>query len=173
MNFLFSVLWKQWSSKRSELFKNLVVDFKIDWFVLTLKYSDPYKTIFKNFSSGQSVRDESTVYMSSRSSVLILEYSLQRKRKWSVVSVSTPHLHIGSTVSLKSCLNLCSLKWLKFNLTRVSLLRPLVSCIAKTEFSLGLMIVSLNLFPDTMFRISEIPEILGQFLGKDDYMMYL
>ena len=145
------------SSKRSELFKNLIVDFKIDWFVLTLKYSDPYKTIFKNVSSGQSVRDESTVYMSSRSSVLILEYSLQRKRKSSVVSVSTPHLHIGSTVSLKSSLNLCSLKWLKFNLSHVSLLRPLVSCIAKTESSLGLiklMIVSLNLFPDIMFRIS-------------------
>ena len=37
------------SSKRSELFKNLIVDFKIDWFVLTLKYSDPYKRMFKSF----------------------------------------------------------------------------------------------------------------------------
>ena len=89
----------------------------------------------------------------------ILEYSLQRKRKWSVVSVSTPHLHTGSTVSLKPCLNLCSFKWLKFNLRRVSSLRPLVSCIAKTQFSLGLrklMIVSLNLFTDTMVRISSL-----------------
>ena len=98
-------------------------------------------------------------YILSRSSVLLLEYKLQRKRKWSVFSVSTPHLHIGSTVSLKPCLNLCSFKWLKFNLRCVSSLRPLVSCIAKTEFSLDLiklMIVSLNLFTDTMFRISAL-----------------
>ena len=40
------------SSKHSELSKNLIVDFKIDWFVLTLKYSDPYKGMFKSFSSG-------------------------------------------------------------------------------------------------------------------------
>ena len=68
----------------------------------------------------------------------VLFYSLQRKRKWSVVSVSRPHLHIGSTVSLKSCLNLCSLKWLKINLGRNSSLKPLVNILQKTEFSLGL-----------------------------------
>ena len=39
------------SSKRSELFKNLIVDFKIDWFVLSLKYSDLYKRMLKSFSS--------------------------------------------------------------------------------------------------------------------------
>ena len=64
-----------------------------------------------------------------------------------VVSVSRPHLHIGPTVSLKSCLNLCLFKSLKFNLRHVSSLRPLVSCIAKTEFFLGLIklrIISLN-----------------------------
>ena len=35
-----------------DLLKNLITDFKIDWFVLTLKYRDPYKRMFKNFSSG-------------------------------------------------------------------------------------------------------------------------
>ena len=78
---------------------------------------------------------------------MIAEYSLQRKKKWSVVSVSRPYLYIRSTVSLEPCLNLCSFKWLKFNLRRVSSLRPLVSCIAKTEFSLDLIklrIISLN-----------------------------
>ena len=35
-----------------DLLKNLITDFKIDWFVLTLKYCDPYKRMFKNFSSG-------------------------------------------------------------------------------------------------------------------------
>ena len=114
--------------------------------------------MFKSFSSGELVRDESTVYISSRSSLLIVEYSLQRKRKWSVVSVSRPHVRIGSTVSLKPHLTLCSFKWLKFNLRCVSSLRPM-SCIAKKEFSLGLIklrITSLNLFSDTIFRISSL-----------------
>ena len=44
---------------------------------------------------------------------------------------------IESIVSLKSCLNLCSCEWVKFNLTRVSSLIPLVSCIVKPEFSFG------------------------------------
>ena len=89
--------------------------------------------MFKNFTS------ESTVDISPRSSVLIVEYSLQLKRKWSAVSVSRPNLHIGSTVSLKPCLNSCSFKWLKFNLGRVSSLRPLFWFTAKAEFSLGLL----------------------------------
>ena len=42
-----------------------------------------------------------SIYISFRNSVLIVEYSLQRKGKLSVVSVSRPHLHIWSTVSLK------------------------------------------------------------------------
>ena len=93
------------------------------------------------------MRDELTVDISSGSSALIAEYRMQHKRKWSVASVFRSHLHIGSTISLKPCLNLCSFKWLKFNLRRVNSLRPLVSCIAKTEFSLGLIrlrIISLN-----------------------------
>ena len=40
------------SSKRSEVFKNLIVDFKVDRFVLTLKYCNPHKRMFKSFSSG-------------------------------------------------------------------------------------------------------------------------
>ena len=133
--------YKNWiiSSKRSKLFKNLIVEFKIDWFVLALKHSNAYKRMFKSFSSALFVRNEGTVYISPRSSVLIVEYSLERKRKWSFVSVSRRHLHIGSTVSLKACLNLCSFKWLKFNLRRFSSLRPLVSCITTTEFYLGLI----------------------------------
>ena len=85
------------------------------------------------------VRDEATVYISSRDSILIVEYSLQCQRKLSVFLVTRPHLRIGSTVSLKPCLHLCSFKWLKYNPRLVSSLRPLVSYIAKTEFSLGLI----------------------------------
>ena len=113
--------------------------------------------------------DESTEDISSRSSVLITEYSLQHKRKWSVVSVSRPHFHIVSTISLKPCLNLCSLKWLKFNFRRVNSLRPLVSCTAKTEFSLGLTklkIISLN-FQEWHFDTQKALSTFFKFSKKD------
>ena len=42
------------SSKRPEFFKNLIADFKVDRFVSTLKYSDPYKRMFKSFYQGNS-----------------------------------------------------------------------------------------------------------------------
>ena len=111
--------------------------------------------MFKSFSSGSFIRDEAAAEISSRSSALIVEYRLQCKRKSSDVSFSRPYLHIGSTGSLKPCPNLCSFKWLKFNLRRVNSLRLLLSCIAKSEFSLDLIklrIISLNLFSDTMFQ---------------------
>ena len=75
----------------------------------------------------------------SRRSFLIVEYSMQRKGKWGIVSVSRPHLHIESIKSRKPYLNLSSFKRLKFNLRRVSSLISLVSYITKTEYSLGLI----------------------------------
>ena len=50
--------------------------------------------------------------------------------KWCIVFVSRSHVHIESTVFIKPCLNLCSFKWLKFDLRRFSSLRLLVWCIA-------------------------------------------
>ena len=113
--------------------------------------------MFKGFSS------ESTVDTSCRSSVLIVEYSLQLKRKKSAASVSR------STVSLKPCLNLCSFKWLKFNFGRVSSLRPLLWCTAKTEFSLGLLklrIIYLN-FQEWHFDKQKMLSTSFKFLKKD------
>ena len=46
---------------------------------------------------------------------------------------------MGSSVLLKLCRNLCSFKWLKYNLSRLNNLIPSVSCISKTEFPLGLI----------------------------------
>ena len=37
--------------KRSDIFRNLIVAFSISLFLLQLKSSDPYKGIFKSFSS--------------------------------------------------------------------------------------------------------------------------
>ena len=49
------------------------------------------------------------------------------KRKCALVSGSEPQLHIGFKISPKLCLNLCSFRWLKFSLKRVSNLMPLFS----------------------------------------------
>ena len=102
---------------------------------MTLKYSDPCKRMSKCFSSAQFVRHEVTVYISSRSSVLIAKYSLQRKRS-GVLFLFPDSIW---TWDLKPSLNSHSFNWLKFTLRCISSLRPFVSCIAKIEFSLGLI----------------------------------
>ena len=123
--------------------------------------------------------------MSPRSSDLIVECNLQLKRKWIDVSVSGLHLHIGLTVSLKPSLNLYSLKRLNFNLRRASSLIPLVSCIAKTEFTLDL-VTGLVLSEGMSARVHlqfyrrkisyktivYLPKILSQCLNKDDHVMH-
>ena len=100
---------------------------------------------------------------------MIVEYSLQFKRKWSAVSVSRPNLNIVSIVSLKPCLNLFLHKWLKFNLGRVSSLRTLLWWTAKTEFSLGLLklrIIYLN-FQEWHFDKQKMLSTSFKFSKKD------
>ena len=62
------------------------------------------KVFFKDNSFG--MKQQYTYYLIYILVNIILKYSLQRKRKWNVASVSRMHLQIGSTVSLKPCLNL-------------------------------------------------------------------
>ena len=47
--------------------------------------------------------------------------------------------HMRSTVSLKQCRNLCSLRWLKFNTRLHNNLIQLISCISKTGYPLHLI----------------------------------
>ena len=73
-----------------------------------------------------------------------------------VASGSRPRVHMGSTASPKLCRNLCSFKCLKFNLRRLNSLIPLVSCIPKTEFLLGLIklrIVTLKVVSATFLLV--------------------
>ena len=87
-----------------------MTDFTIDWFVSTLKYPDSYKSMFNSFSSGYLVRDKVTVHISSRNYALIVEYSLQCKRKSSAVFVSRSYFHVGATAFRKPYLDLYSFK---------------------------------------------------------------
>ena len=78
---------------------------------------------------------------------------------WSVVSVSRPQLYIGSMVALNLFRNLCSFKWLKFNLRQFIRLILFVSWIIKIEISVGLMkliIFSLNWTADSIFQSSSL-----------------
>ena len=55
--------------KRSEVFKNLIVDFIIFLFVLKLKFSDPYRRLFKSFTWDKFFKVEFKAQISLRSSV--------------------------------------------------------------------------------------------------------
>ena len=60
---------------------------------------------------------------------------LTAQENMDLVSGSESQLHIESIVSRKLCLNLCSFRRLKVGLKLVSNLMPLLSEIAKTEYS--------------------------------------
>ena len=81
--------------------------------------------------------------------------------------------HIGLSVSLKLSRNLCSFRWLKFNLKQVSKFKPVILWTAKMEFSLGLTklrILNLNVFLESMFLGSSLrfPDSLAQQGQNDD-----
>ena len=54
--------------KKSDIFRNLTVAFSISLFILQLKSSDPYKRIFKSFSSDYFYRDGFRIHTLLRSS---------------------------------------------------------------------------------------------------------
>ena len=66
---------------------------------------------------------------------LWVEKQWQHRRKCSVVSTSVPHGHIGFTVSLKPCLNLCSFKWVYGSLNRDNNFTPIGSWTLNKKFS--------------------------------------
>ena len=72
---------------------------------------EPYnrKDVFSLVSSFE--KEGSRLRRLLKSSDLWIEKHWQRKKKYSVVSTSDPHGHIGSAESLNPCLNLCSFKW--------------------------------------------------------------
>ena len=72
-----------------------------------------------------------------------------------MVSTSVPHGHIGFTVSLKPCLNLCSFKWVNCSLNRDNNFTPIGSWALYKEFSSFSVIIDfLNLYIDFAFLIS-------------------
>ena len=125
------------SSKRPESFKNYIVRFK----TLVLKS----KVCLSEPKSSKDVRVKSFIFLNSTLISKILLRKLDRttakfwQRKWSVVSIPAPQEHIGWTVYLKLCLNLCSLWWLKFILRWASNFKPSGSDIENAEFSLTFM----------------------------------
>ena len=79
----------------------------------------------------------------------------QWRKKWTVDSISFPQLHKGSTESWKSCLNLCSFKWLKPTLRRVRCFSPNGLFTLKTLLEFGLMKIN-----KCFLKISKEAELL-------------
>ena len=72
-----------------------------------------------------------------------------------MVSKSVPHGHVGCTVSLKPCLNLCPFKWVNCRLNRDNNFTPIGSRTLYKEFSSFSVIIDfLNLYIDYAFLIS-------------------
>ena len=97
---------------------------------------------------------------------MTVEYSLQRRRKWTVVSVSRPHLHIGSTVSLKPWLNLCSFEWLKFSLRRVSSFKPFGAMYCKNA-----VLYRSNKTEDCFSKFSRMTFWLAKIVIRNIYLL--
>ena len=72
---------------RSKLFKNLIVDFKIYWFILTLESSDPFKRITKSFCI--------CIYIAQEFCSNSRMQPATQETEWSVASVCRPYLSIG------------------------------------------------------------------------------
>ena len=95
------------------------------------------------------------------------------EKKWSVLSVSRAHEHDRFTVSAKSCLNLCSRKWLKPNLSLLRSLDPCGSQILKILFSEGLMKFNIffrNISWESRFLISGCNLFLSLILKGKIYL---
>ena len=144
------------------MFKNSIVRLGIFPFASNVKSSKPNSKTLSSCFSEEYFKDWFIVYMLFMRSNLRPAYNLQRKRYWSVVSSSKPQLHIGLIASLKLCWDLCSFKWLKFNLRRVTNFKLNIQYFFiynkyNNNISFGLIksrIVFLNFFEDSILRIS-------------------
>ena len=101
----------------------------------------------------------------------------QCKKKCSVVSVSVPRSHIGNTESLKLWRNLCSFKWLDFNLSLIKSLTPVGSWIENNDLSCKEMnFIKIDLehlmFTDISIKLSCLFHSLIQN-GKKEYFKRL
>ena len=108
---------------------------KKDMLSHSLNLSHPCKRISIIDSSFKFCYEKCLPYTLLKSFCVSVTKKGQRKKKWSVVSVSVPQSHIATTVSLKSWRNLCSLKWLNFNQSLVKSLTPVGSWIENNDIS--------------------------------------
>ena len=106
----------------------------ISLLTVSLYLSEPYKIMSNSNSSFKFLKKGSILSKSLRSFCLFIAKNVQRKKKWSVLSVSEPQSHIGLRASLKLWRNLCSFRWLNFNRNLDNNLTPARSWIANNDF---------------------------------------
>ena len=115
--------------------------FRFEILLLTSKvcFSEPY--------SSKNDRVKSFIFLNSTliSKVLLSKLDRTRAKFWQhkrqslVISIQAPQKHIGLTVSLNLCLNLCYLRLIKFNRKWVTNFKPRGLDIENEEFSLTFM----------------------------------
>ena len=120
-------------SKRLIVLRRLIVWKSISLLTVSLYLLELNKRMFDNISSLKFFKETSILNKLFRSFCLFSAENGQRKKKWSVVSVSEPQSHIGLGASLKLWRNLCLFKWLNFNLSLDNTLESTGSWIAKRD----------------------------------------
>ena len=141
---------------------------------MSLYLSEPNKRMSDNISSFKFLKETSMLNKLFRSFCLFSAKNGQRKKKWSVVSVSEPQSHIGLGTSLKLWRNLCSFKWLNFNRILDNNLTPTGSWIAKRDLCCKLK-NSLNIDLRCLILLASLSELSNLYHSltqkcKNDYL---
>ena len=127
-----------------------------------LNLSEPYKMISNSNSSFEFFKQVIKEFLS------IYFKNGQRKKNWSVVSVSDPQLQIGLRASLKLWPNLCSFRWLNFNRNLDNNLTPAGSRIANNDFCFKLKeSFKIDLLSDLYFFWDFLSESLSVSLSDE------
>ena len=119
-----------------------------------LKYALPKSDVCVRLESILSNRLQSRLLKVPKKVLFSLVIKGQSRRKWVADSISWPQLREGLIESLKLCLNLCSLKWLKPIRSRAISLILLGLWQLQTELGAGLM--SWRIFFLIIDKLSEL-----------------
>ena len=90
-----------------------IAELRINALTVQLGLGSPQRCKWVNEDSFWLNNILSIFWMLPKSVCFASQYSGQWRKKWFMDSMSPPQIQMGFIVSLKPCLNVCSLKWLK------------------------------------------------------------
>ena len=137
---------------------------------LELRLGSPKRSKWVNKDSVWLHNILSMLSMLSKRVFLASQYLGKWKKKWFIESMSPPKIQMGFIVSLKPCLNLCSLRWLKPRQNLVNSFIPFWLKISKILLGEGLinpksLFVKILIFSE--FLISQLSLFHSTIMKKE------